>query len=184
MRVESEDLFAGSAFAEDEDGDIGACDERGLLLELTHPLGGANKRLILAEGNFLWNVGLGLDLGQGEVFFDGGLDVGGDEGLEDDALDPQPDDDLDVLKLGGEGEDDDGNAGPGRANVREKGGGVPARVEGDEEQVRLLGLFQAIDEVLFFGEEAKCVLARESRAEVFQDGQVRFKNGDARLGLD
>ena len=58
MGVESEDLFAGSAFAEDEDGDIGAGDERGLLLELTHALGGANKRLILAEGNFLGSVGL------------------------------------------------------------------------------------------------------------------------------
>jgi len=115
------------------------------------------------------------------MLLDGRLDVGADEGLEDDALDAEPDDDFHVLELGGEGEDDDGDAGLGGAYVGEKRSGVAAGVKRDEEQVGLLPLFEAIDEVLLFREEMEGVLVAQRGTEVLKNGEVRLKNADTGL---
>ena len=143
MGEEGENFLAGAAFAEDQDGDVGAGDERGLLLELAHAFAGTHEGMVFGEGHFLGLVVGGLPLGEGEVLFDDRLDIAGQEGFHDDATHAKADDGFEVLELRRAGEDDNRQMWPGDADGSEQRDGVAGGVQGDQEKVGLLPLLKA-----------------------------------------
>ena len=84
VREERQDFFAGAAFAEDEDWDVGAGDEHGLRLDFAHPFAGADEGVAAVEANLLGLADCLFGVDE-EMLGDGDFERVVDEGLEDDT---------------------------------------------------------------------------------------------------
>ncbi len=104
MGIESENLFTGSAFAEDEQRNVGTGDQCGLGFQITHPFAGANERMGLVQRNLPHGLGSGLlvlvGVNVGQMLFDGLLDVASEERFHHDGTNAEANHHLQVAKLG------------------------------------------------------------------------------------
>ena len=182
------DFFAGAAFSEDEDRDVGARDQRALGLDFLHALAGSDKGGVFVEGNF-FNVGLGrLLAGTLETLFDGEVDIGFSKRLEDYACGAHLRGCHNFIQFGRTGKHDDGKRRFGGMRFGKQAkrvlfGGVFDNVPVHQEQVRSRRLLEGVLEFRGFGEDGDSEAIVKDAFDVIQNCGITVENNDMWVAL-
>ena len=176
--VEREDFLAYPAFAEDQDGNVGAGDEGGLCLQLAHALGGTDEGVGFGELDLFGGVGGRLAIGEGEVFFDRHLDICGDERLHDDGANAAANDAFKLADLARAGEDDDGQVRARGADVGEQRKRILGGMRSDQNEIRFTATFDAIEKGFFLAEGMQGVVPLQRGTQVVEHRKVWLEKYD------